>query len=577
VTWAARIRRSLLAAACLFVLAPAATAWAHAALLRTSPQGSVTVIGSPKQVTLTYSEAVEPKFAVVSVTDQNGTQEASGAPYAAPQNADTLVVPIRHLNPGWYLVYWRVISADGHPVRGAFTFAVGPNPGPAPQFVIPSLSESAATPSLIASRWAVFLAVMLAAGLFTMRTMIARPVAVAAPRAMRALTISFLACAAISLVAIPVYMLVTTASFALSSVTDVAKIVPLITSSALGRALVDMEVIVALFAAAGAVAIAIDHSRGQRSVAALLAQTGAMLAGGAMLAVPGLAGHAAQTSPAGLAWALDWLHMVTTSLWLGGLAGLLVLGATAGTARRASLARVVPRFSRVATVSVLGVIASGTGAAILHLPTLATLWDTSYGKAILVKIALLAAALVLGGLNNARTSPRLVAAEAHGDDGLGASSARMLRGLVTGEVLLVTATVGAAMVLSSLPPPAKALASLGAVSAHVGPGRVHTTVHEGPYTLDVTISPNRAAAPSTFAVRITRGNTPLRGATVIAHFLMLDMDMQAQAYTMTEGPPGTYTRSTPALVMVGHWGLEFQVEPRVGAPFTVVIVDKAEG
>src|SRR5262249_24889558 len=151
-----------------------------------------------------------------------------------------------------------------------------------------------------------------------------------------------LACTAISLVAIPVYMLVTMASFALSSVTDVAKIVPLITSSALGRALVDMEVIVALFAAAGAIAIAIDHSRGQRSVAALLAQTGAMLAGGAMLAVPGLAGHAAQTSPAGLAWPLDWLHMVTASLWLGGLAGLLVLVATAGTARRASLARVVP-------------------------------------------------------------------------------------------------------------------------------------------------------------------------------------------------------------------------------------------
>ena len=38
---------------------------------------------------------------------------------------------------GWYLVYWRVISVDGHPVRGAFTFAVGPNPGPQPQFVDP--------------------------------------------------------------------------------------------------------------------------------------------------------------------------------------------------------------------------------------------------------------------------------------------------------------------------------------------------------------------------------------------------------------------------------------------------------
>ena len=50
-------------------------------------------------------------------------------------NPDTLIVPLRpHLPEGWYLVYWRAISVDGHPVQGAFTFAVGPNPGPAPQF-----------------------------------------------------------------------------------------------------------------------------------------------------------------------------------------------------------------------------------------------------------------------------------------------------------------------------------------------------------------------------------------------------------------------------------------------------------
>ena len=63
----------------------------------------------------------------------------------APPNPDELVQPLDHLDQGWYLVFWRVISADGHPVRGAFTFAVGPNPGPAPQFVIPSISETAAT------------------------------------------------------------------------------------------------------------------------------------------------------------------------------------------------------------------------------------------------------------------------------------------------------------------------------------------------------------------------------------------------------------------------------------------------
>ena len=191
-----RLRRALLGLsfACLLLLVPAQAAWAHAALLKTTPQASVTVNGSPSQVTLTYSEAVEPRFAVVSVTNAAGRQQTSGSPQASPSDPDTLDVPVNKLAPGWYLVYWRVISADGHPVRGAFTFAVGPNPGPAPQFVIPSLSESAATPGLVTARWAAFLTIMLAVGLFSMRTLIARPAAAAAPRAMRALSIAFGIC-----------------------------------------------------------------------------------------------------------------------------------------------------------------------------------------------------------------------------------------------------------------------------------------------------------------------------------------------------------------------------------------------
>ena len=70
--------------------------------------------------------------------------------HRSPANPDTLVVPLRpHLPEGWYLVYWRAISVDGHPVQGAFTFAVGPNPGPAPQFVIPHISQTATTTPLL--------------------------------------------------------------------------------------------------------------------------------------------------------------------------------------------------------------------------------------------------------------------------------------------------------------------------------------------------------------------------------------------------------------------------------------------
>ena len=89
----------------------------------------------PPNVQLTYDEAVEPRFAIISVTNAAGRQETTGPVHRSPANPDTLVVPLRpHLPEGWYLIYWRAISVDGHPVQGAFTYAVGPNPGPAPQF-----------------------------------------------------------------------------------------------------------------------------------------------------------------------------------------------------------------------------------------------------------------------------------------------------------------------------------------------------------------------------------------------------------------------------------------------------------
>src|SRR5437867_1750263 len=152
------------------------SAWAHAALLRTSPSASVVVSSPPARVLLTYSEAVEPRFAIVSVTDALGHQVTAGPPTRSASSADTLFVPLERVGQGWYLVYWRVISADGHPVRGAFTFAVGPSPGPPPQFQVPSLSETAHTPQLLIARWVVFLSFLSALGLFVLRMLIARPV-----------------------------------------------------------------------------------------------------------------------------------------------------------------------------------------------------------------------------------------------------------------------------------------------------------------------------------------------------------------------------------------------------------------
>ena len=559
-------------------LALPAAAWAHAGLLRTVPSASGIVNRPPAQLSLTYSEAVEPRFAIVSVTDAAGTQQASGAPRRSPANPETLVVPLRHLAQGWYLVYWRVISVDGHPVRGAFTFAVGPNPGPAPQFVIPSTSETAATTTLLIARWITFLSVMSAIGIFVLRMLIARPlVRRVRDTELRWVSSAFGVTAAVALLAIPVYLLLATAKFALRSEFAIDAIVPLVRVSAFGRGLVDLELCFALFVVAALATIWVDRpDRQQRSVVELLSLAGALVAAAAVLVIPGLAGHAAQTSSRGWSLAFDWAHLATGSIWVGGLIGLLVLWRSLPVARRvAGLIVCVPRFSNVAFVSVNLLIASGVAAAVVHLPTLASLWQTSYGKTILVKVALLSCAMLLAAVNLLRTKPRLAASEPRPE--LGTPTSLLLRRLVATEVVIVAAAIFAAALLSSLPPPSKALAEAGKASARVGPGPVTRVVTKSGYRLEFRIDPNRAAVSNDFSVRITRGGAPVRGADVTTSFAMLDMEMGQQAYRLAETAPGVYSHSAPALVMVGHWGLSFDVRPRGSTPFDVLLLDRANG
>jgi len=565
-------RAGLIALAAAAALAWPAAAWAHAALLRTEPVASRTINTAPTEVRLTYSEPVEPRFAIVSVTDAEGRQVTSSKPAAAPGSPQTLVTPLNRVPEGWYLVFWRVISADGHPVRGAFTFAVGPNPGPPPQFRVPSLSETATTTRLLIARWVVFLSVLSALGLFALRAIVARPVVRAVPGcSLQSLNLAFGAAVAVGLIAIPVYVLLATAQFTLRSVWDLGDIVPAARSSGFGRDFLDLELVFALFAVAATALFFVDRpEREQRSVVELLALPAAVAPGAATLLLPALAGHAGQKSPRGLSLPLDAAHLAAAGIWLGGLVGLVVFWLTVGRAGRAAgLAFVVPRFSALAFCCVLLLIGTGIGQSFLELPTLATLWQTSYGQALLWKLGLLSAALLLAAVNLARTKPRLQAREA--------SAPLLLRRLVQGEILFIASALFAAGVLASLPPPSSALARVQDISARVGPGPVSTVISKAPYRVHVQVTPNRAAVENAFSVSLTRGAAPVRGAEVVTRFDMLDMDMGEQSYRFRELRPGVFSKSAPALVMVGHWALQFEVTPPGGKPFVVTLLDKAGG
>ena len=301
-TRAGRIVGALVAVVLGVAVMPS-VASAHAYLIRTSPTASGVLNAAPRQVSLTYDEAVEPRFAIISVTNVDGHQETSGPVRRSAADPDTLVVPVRPgLPEGWYLIYWRAISVDGHPVQGAFTYAIGPDPGPGAE-VRGSEHLRRGDRAQPADRPVGHVPVGDGGDRPVRLSLPRRPAAASARRRDAGCAPSrsrSWSASVIGVLAIPVYLDFAIASDSLRSVFDLGTLVPLFRVTAFGRGYVDMMLCFALFCVAAWIALIVDRpDRRSRSLAEILAQTGALLAAGATLVFPGPSATPARPRRAG--------------------------------------------------------------------------------------------------------------------------------------------------------------------------------------------------------------------------------------------------------------------------------------
>jgi methionine-rich copper-binding protein CopC len=101
-------------------------ALAHAFLNQAVPPVGGTVAKSPKEIRLTFSEGVEPRFSGIELATSDGRAIATGPAVRDPRDDKQLVLVLPPLGPGRYKVSWHVVSVDIHRNEGAYTFAVAP-------------------------------------------------------------------------------------------------------------------------------------------------------------------------------------------------------------------------------------------------------------------------------------------------------------------------------------------------------------------------------------------------------------------------------------------------------------------
>ncbi|HZS20735.1 MAG TPA: copper resistance protein CopC [Pseudonocardiaceae bacterium] len=376
--------------AVLVLLVGTGSAAAHAALLATEPGQGAVVTTMPATVSLTFSEPVVVALAGVQVFGPDGARVDDGHATHLGGAATVGVRVVSHQSPqGTYTVSWRVISADSHPVAGAFTFSIG---HPSPSRASPDRAVTATQPLGSKTTGVVYAIVRAAAfGSFALLVgsvgfiLFCWPEAITSPGTRRIMLAGW---AGLLVTAIATLLLQGPYANGLSldRVADPGIVSETLTSR-LGTALTVRLVLLAL---AGGYVVLLCAWLGHlnRRGRAWFMVTGVVLAA-SLAATWAAADHAAVGFQPALALPIDVVHLLAMGGWLGGLVTLVVLlrpAAVPGTAAPTLPQRAVMRFSSVATGAIMLVIGTGSYQSWRQLGSWGAFGSTDYGRLLLVKL-----------------------------------------------------------------------------------------------------------------------------------------------------------------------------------------------
>jgi copper transport protein len=355
------------------LFASAGQASAHAALISTQPTPLAVLASAPTQVTLTFGESVEVEPDGVRVLAPDGSTVDNGK--AGHVNGRDNVVGVAMTSPaqGTYTVSWRVVSADSHPVSGAFTFSIG---HPSATTAVAQRGSGSTTVDVLywttrVLGYASFALLVGAVGF----VLLCWPEGSTHRRVRRLIWTAW-----------PVLLVATVADGLLQG--------PYGAGVGLGH-LFDHDLVASTMALSLGTGLALRVSLLAVAVPLiseiLAARRRALLGGLSVVLLNGLAitwsmsGHATSGPQTGLALPMDVLHLDAMGLWLGGLVVLW---------RAKPPLAAVQRFSRLAFGCVVVLVGTGTYQSWRELGGWAAFLDTGYGRLLLLKIT--AVLVVLG-------------------------------------------------------------------------------------------------------------------------------------------------------------------------------------
>ena len=525
-SWLARRAVALTGVAvATLALVPAPSASAHASLEVSVPAPSSVLEEAPDAIVLDFDEPIEAGLSSIQLFDQDERLVDIGDTEAATNDDSVVTASLPDLGDGIYAVVWRVASADGHIVDGAFGFSIGAA-GDATDLIDDVRDGASAAPSVTrtadVARFVLFVGMVLlvGAGLWSLIA----PVE-GTTRWQRAMPVAGWVLALVaSLLGYGLYGASAVAGTLADAVSP--EVWGRVDATQTGRmTLVRIGLLLVI-----GVLLRLRRASGTmwwRQVAVACAV-------GALVTLSA-AGHPSVTSPKALYVLLDAVHLISIVVWMGGLA-LLAAG------RRSwyddpGVERTARTFSRAITVLVPVIVVTG----VLQAWELAggpdELTDTSWGRTLLVKLAVVSVVVAIGAVSRWLLHNVAVVS---------------IRRTVLAEAALGAVVLAFTASLVTLPP------------APIAQGEVfHATLTQAGLIVDITVTPGRVGSNEVHLVITPPGGsiTPVTSAT--ARMTLPSDDVPVSPVTITADGPNHYT-GTITLPFRGDWTLEVLVEITAG-------------
>ncbi|NYF57293.1 copper transport protein [Micromonospora purpureochromogenes] len=477
--WVARLGTAagLLVTLVALLLAPAVPASAHAVLASSSPVASAVVPSAPAEVVLTFSESVRKVTGKIRVIAPDGSRADRGEP--AFEGA-LVTVPVDPSGPrGTYLVSYRVISADSHPVSGAFTYSVGAPSTPPTDSGAENRANPVVENAVKVVKYLGYVGLLLVVGpALVLAALWPHRLSRRGPARLAWAGVGLLALATLAELWLQVPY---TAGGGLTDVTGAGF------SEMLGSTYGTAHLVrLGLLAAAAFLLRPLTRGPVGRTDALILA-----VLGGAGLFTWPLAGHPAASPAPAVSVAVDAVHLGSMAVWLGGLVMLAVFLLRRADERE--LGAILPIWSRWAALAVAALLLAGIVQGLIEVGGVRPLVDTTYGRLLLAKVGLFVLVMAV-----AAYSRQLVRRRSAAQRPVSVRRAIWVELAITAVVLGVSATL-----VQTTPARVAADDVVGAPA-----GYFSTTLTSPIYSLQVELDPAERGNNSLHLYAYTKDNRP---------------------------------------------------------------------